>query len=377
MSEKPSGRRPNTLGIRGTDLESVVRRLEGSDGGRGHVRRRHARMPFVRESVHVRLQQPGAAPQILKLACRNLSSGGISLLHNAFVHPGSPCAIVLEHRVTGPCVIEGEVVRCTHRAGVLHEIGVRFHEPILVADYLKGVGHEDLLSFEHVDPHELEGEILLVEANATDEALFRHYLSETRLRVRWARSFEEASEQLEKQPDIIALDLHMEHDTGPMFLVRRRAAGDRTPVIAMSVETDSDGKSLLATLAHVRMLKKPLDQGVLLRSIAEFLLQDLPAETGVGSIDMIGANLPRQLLEAFRTELDAAIRELEASLQDQDTHRCRHACQRLVSSAPSLGLQSLGDMSRDTLARLGEDGMEAVTEQIHALLDTCRHHLAA
>jgi len=379
MSERSSSRRPNTLGLRASELEAVVRSLQGADSGTRpqDPRRRHTRIPYVKERIHVRLQQPGAAPQVLKMACRNLSSGGVSLLHNAFVHVGSPCAVVLHHRIDGQRVIEGTIVRCTHRAGVLHELGVQFNEPILVAEYLNGVEEDSLLSFENIDHEELEGDILLIESNATDDALVRHYLSHTRLRIRHAGTLEAAADEMERKPDVVILDLHVENDNGSMFLVRRRAEGDNTPVIALTIDTTDHARSLLAALAHVRLLTKPVDQNDLIRSLAEFLLQDLPAVTAGASVETIGANLPLELLEAFRIELDGCIEELEASLSQSDPARCRQACQRLAGSAPSLGLQNLGNLARCVLERLPEETFKNLASQITELIESCKRQRAA
>jgi hypothetical protein len=67
---------------------------------------------------------------------RSLSTGGISVLHGTFVYPGTLCTILL------PCLsgrrvpIEGRVVRCRCVRGRIHDVEIKFDEPIDLDDFL-------------------------------------------------------------------------------------------------------------------------------------------------------------------------------------------------------------------------------------------------
>src|SRR3989337_1747869 len=85
------GHRPNSpqprVQVPGPEVERV-----------GAVKREFVRWPFRLTTARLRVVNPGApTEQAFKVACRNISCSGISLLHSAYVHVGSPCTIELEH----------------------------------------------------------------------------------------------------------------------------------------------------------------------------------------------------------------------------------------------------------------------------------------
>lgn len=70
-----------------------------------------------------------SAPMIL--TTRDISNGGMGILHGSFVHPGSSCllAIVGKDRAV-VCKLKGKVIRCTHVRGSVHDIGIKFDEEV-------------------------------------------------------------------------------------------------------------------------------------------------------------------------------------------------------------------------------------------------------
>lgn len=67
---------------------------------------------------------------------RNLSAGGISVLHGGFLYAGTPCVITL--RTTGGehACVAGQIVRCRCVHGRAHELNIHFEEPIEVGNFV-------------------------------------------------------------------------------------------------------------------------------------------------------------------------------------------------------------------------------------------------
>ncbi len=370
------GNRRNTLGLREQELRALIREWDAQEDANDSLRR-HARQSFLHDRVYVKVRQSSGSELILKMACRNLSSGGISLLHNAYVHPGAECTVVLEHRMEGPRAIEGRVVRCIHRVGVVHEIGVQFTSPIVVADFLGTMSPDEVFSFETIDPQDLEGVVLVVDALQIDFSLIQHYLKETRLRLRHARSVEEADTLLRDGLDVMILDLHIEDEKGADLLDRMRADGDETPVIATTIGLTPAMKPLISSLSNVRLLRKPFDEKRLLLALAEFMLQDLGSASMRVEKERIDTSVPHQLVDAFKNELQSMVDEIEKGLGDNDVHRCRVASLRIAGSAPSVGLATIGNLARQAADRLDAKGFDEAQADLRSLLDACRLHLAA
>ncbi|HEX2838971.1 MAG TPA: hypothetical protein VHN77_12690 [Phycisphaerales bacterium] len=97
---------------------------------------------------------PGGQSPPIVLSVRDISNGGMGIMHANFVHVGSGCSFAL----VGPnrkliVKVQGEVVRCTHYRGNVHDIGIRFTEPVKLELYIpalqaseEAVVHATLLS---------------------------------------------------------------------------------------------------------------------------------------------------------------------------------------------------------------------------------------
>lgn len=123
--------RSNTLGLSRLALEEVHATLDAADSRvERDDARAYARVPVRGGAIAVCLEHPGGTTAELLMAGRNLSRGGVSLLHSGFVHAGTKCIVRLPLGVDRVVSFPGEVVRCTHRGGQLHEIGVKFARPL-------------------------------------------------------------------------------------------------------------------------------------------------------------------------------------------------------------------------------------------------------
>lgn len=123
--------RSNTLGLSRLALDHLHATLDAFDAKiERDDARAYARVPVRAGAIGVCLEHPGGTRVELQMAGRNLSRGGISLLHSGFVHAGTKCVVRLPLVASRVGTFRGEVVRCTHRGGLLHEIGIRFVRPL-------------------------------------------------------------------------------------------------------------------------------------------------------------------------------------------------------------------------------------------------------
>jgi hypothetical protein len=86
------------------------------------------RYQFRRRGVEVDVEHIGGTHARLRVWTRNISAGGISLLHGSFVHPGSRCEITLPLLDGQKQEVRGTVRWCRLLAGMVHELGVQFEQ---------------------------------------------------------------------------------------------------------------------------------------------------------------------------------------------------------------------------------------------------------
>ena len=110
------------------ELESACRTPRAAD------KRRARRYRYsVREGLRVEVEGARAA---FVVRPRNLSTGGVSVLHGSFLYPGTGCAVTLRAIDGRQVRVPGRVVRCRCVRGRVHEVGVQFDDPIRVEDFL-------------------------------------------------------------------------------------------------------------------------------------------------------------------------------------------------------------------------------------------------
>lgn len=285
-------RRPNTLGLRRKELEDVFAEIEaaaaaaggaGAIGGTapGPAKRTFVRRAFRHTTIPMQIyNRNGAASATIAVACRNLSRGGIAVLHSSYIHIGTRVFLALPH-ASGlhHVAARGEVVRCQHFRGVIHDIGIRFDDEINVRDMLGLDPFGDWFSLEQVDPAKLKGSLLVVDPSAEDVRLMRQHLRETSMGVSEAGRGGDALDALGmKRFDVIVCDHALPDMSGGEFAAALRERGDQTPMIITTAESSDEVRLRVAACPADAFLAKPVDKETLFRAVAEFVCQQAESE---------------------------------------------------------------------------------------------------
>lgn len=86
---------------------------------------------------------PEGATQRVIVSLRDISRGGLAMLHGNFIHKGTKCMFVVCDKDRKPvATASGEVVRCDHVKGAIHDVGVRFAAPLPASSLIKLSGTE-------------------------------------------------------------------------------------------------------------------------------------------------------------------------------------------------------------------------------------------
>lgn len=86
--------------------------------------------------------QQGASQRVL-VSLRDISRGGLAMLYGNYVHKGTKCMFVVCDSQRKPVVTaSGEVIRCNHVKGTVHDVGVKFDKPLPVDMLLKVTSSE-------------------------------------------------------------------------------------------------------------------------------------------------------------------------------------------------------------------------------------------
>ncbi|MFG0284351.1 MAG: response regulator [Phycisphaerales bacterium JB039] len=365
----PEGR-PNTLGLASRDLEAVLNQIDRAGRVEAPRRRAFVRWEFRRPSVRIDLLQPQGGVISVTVATRNLSAGGLSVLHSAYAHQGSEVLVHMPRLSGSTTLLRGAVRMCRHVQGVVHEIGIEFDAQIDVREFIEIDELGDRFSLEHVDGEKLVGRVLCVTASEMDQKVIRHYLRETQLTMRCAATGEEGLAQTTDRFDLIIADLDLPDMSGAEFVSRLFASGSSSPVIMLAPDSSRATRQRLRTAAAGAYLPKPIDQESLLRAIAEFCL----VKGGAGPlISALREGSPNaQLVPDFIAYLKAAVEKLRATIDANDHELCRTISLQIAGVAPTVGFGPIADAAQmSALAVSASMNVREAEASVRALIDVC------
>jgi CheY-like chemotaxis protein len=271
--QQPNGSlRPNSVNLSAPALDALLDQLDEPELRAGsNLKRGYVRWPFRRLSITVGLIHPGGNTVNIRVAGRNLSNGGISVLHSSFVHPGSECIVHMPHPAQGEVQVRGKIARCMHRAGVIHEIGISFPRPINAKEYLAPDPLSNSFALERVRGTDLQGRVLVVEPNQMERDIIRHYLRETNLKCEFANSLAQA---ITVYDGFAAVLMSSElPDADPRTAATKlRDLGHAGPILLVVPDDTARTRARVASAPVRAFLTRPFSQELIFRALGEVLL---------------------------------------------------------------------------------------------------------
>ncbi len=363
--------RPNTVGLHSDGLNELLDVVDLAGGKGKAVKRVFVRWPFRKESVDVTLLQPGGGNATkLKMACRNISCGGMSLLHNSFVHTGTRVTVKLATPNGGVIESEGKIVRCQHVRGMIHEIGVKFTQEIVVRDFVESNPFNNTFSLERVDPESLRGTIVYADDSAAERKLVTHYLRGTALRLRTVENAQEGLVLAGEGCDLVIVDMEMPGMSGVEMVKSIREAGYSTPVIMVTADATGIARLNVTELNISAFLAKPYSQDTLLRAVAEFISADSGSKQSCSTLAEDHPN--RGLVAGYVQQIAESSKKLAACMKGENADGCRTICMQIKGSAANFGFEALGKLAATACTQL--TACKSVPEsamQLRTLLAAC------
>ena len=367
---KQSNEQVNTLRLGQHELHKLLEEFDQVESAEKTPDREFVRWSFRVGSVDLTIQHSTGSKVTLPVATRNISKGGIAILHSAFVHTGSICVVTLKLPGGKSMHIGGTVRRCAHLQGRVHEIGIAFKEQISTKDLLGLDPLNEAYSLEHVEPDRLHGSVLLVTACEMDCQLLLMFLEETNLELSTASSIEDAVARAQKGTDLIITDFHLDDETGPKLLDALHEVGLDMPTVIMTSDKSESTLDAIRDAEAAGILSKPITKERLLQAIAEFLHADGDGGPLYSELDQSSPTYP--LVNKFLTDITRTALDLEKSLRDGDAQTCLKLCRSLSGNASPLGFPSISALSMACEQKLESGDTNSAKNEIRSLVVACR-----
>lgn len=271
----------NSLNVQDKSLKKLLDQLNarGMAGSEelapSHSKKREfARCEFRKEAIEMQIEHPGGSTATIRVICRNLSRGGASVLHASFVHVGCACKVILPHLRRGPMAVPGKIVRCQHRGGVVHELGIAFGRPIRVRDFVSTDPFSTAFSLENVDPMTLGGTLVHIEPNEGFRTHVAGIMSETKMKLLEFPSVE-ASLAAAKEATVILASGDLEGLPPKELVQSLRDAAVSAPILIVMTQGQRS-MTQAAGVPAAAFFTRPVARDLLFKAIAECSLSDAP-----------------------------------------------------------------------------------------------------
>ncbi len=360
----------NTLRLAQHDLQKLLEQFDHSQTKSSHPDREFVRWTYRVSAVDLILEHSTGSKISLPVATRNISRGGISVLHSAYIHTGNRCEIVLQIPGGKSQAIPAKIIRCAHITGRVHEVGIAFDEQISTKDLLGLDPLNEAYSLERIQPDHLHGSILIVTQTELDRDIIFVFLEETGLILSSADTIESAVAKASKGCDLVIADFHLGDESGADLVRALRSQGSDMPVIIM---TSDKSESVLDTIRDADasgILSKPISNERLLQALAEFLHADGDGGPLYSTLTNDDPTYP--LLNKFLTGIPKMALGLEKAMQNDDLQSSLTTCRALSGAASPLGFETLSDLAIEAEKHLDAGDLKGASPHIRALIVACR-----
>ncbi len=358
-----TGMRRNSLNLPVATLVRLLNAFDAAESKPGnHAHRESSRWPFRLESIAVTLIYQGSTSEI-SVAGRNISRGGLAVLHNTYLHPGTECRVTLQHLRKGAVVLKGKIARCVHRAGVIHEIGIKLEEPIRVRDFIDPDPFSAAFTIERPDPRALTASVLIVEPDAAEREVMKLFLKDTCVRSTVVCGIGEAGEAL-RGCDLIVASAEASAPTPAATVQALRDGGALSPIILLTRDASPETRRTIQGVRAQAFLARPILKETLFRAIAEWTVVERSAWGGTragGESGIAGA-----------THLGGCAQSLRSAITSCDPMVAKRACLQTRQLAEALACRSVAAMAEQILKAVdGGKDIEDMLGDLAGLASVC------
>lgn len=348
----PEERRIRASSVTDRDLALMLSHLDASTPPQEASRRLHRRFNYRVRSCRVKIAQPGSASaDCFLVQTRNISAGGLSFLHGAFVHTESRVTVQLITQHGAWHDVTGTVTFCRYVDRGMHEIGVKFDNEVRPYDYCAGAM---VFSF------------LLVEDDDELARLAMHHMKAMKLDVERAENGQVALDMAaETDYDCILMDIQMPIMDGLQATRSLRERGFLGSIVAMTAHSSPGDREAALEAGCDEFMAKPAG-----RETYERVIEALKREP-IESIYQNDASM-RPLLADFVKGLPAVVRKLEESFLSEGRPGFDDALKDIEGRAASYGYETIADAA-EAIGRAirEEDPAERIERLFQALMSQC------
>lgn len=360
----------NTLSVEGVTYHRLLDKLnEIGNKDKTSSSRIYRRLCYRHSKIAMFIESKGHNHRKVIIASRNLSQGGISILHSNFMYPGTKVTIDLVAIDQSITSLQGTIKRCQHCGGRVHEIGIQFEKDINLRNFLQPDPEILLHARERVDPTRMDIRLLLY-ANTTEfSTLMRQFMQPTNIIYSFANSEQEALDKC-LESDIVLCQLDQKTMQTPETIRSMRQAGFSNPIILAGQPTNTIDAHIVYACGADMVIPWPCDEQTTLCSIGEYIFNDWTSE----SLETIRTCISLETKRALCMELAKLGITLDQHIRANRKPAAYDSCLRIRMISCLLELSTLKS-TVDTLTErfANENSLEPFQSELTEIATVCKN----
>jgi CheY-like chemotaxis protein len=346
-----SGGLVRTIRMEDGKLVTLLERLDAA-GETAKAKRSSERFSYRVRGCVAHMQQPGAAGSTpYQVATRDISATGMAFLHGGYVHIGTRCLIQLITAHGTWDEIRATVVRCGFVEGNVHEVGVKFDNPIEPGDYCSSA----------VKPR-----VLLAEDDPSLAKLGTFCLRRLNAEVEVAENGQVAVDKaLNNIYDVVFMDVDMPVLDGLAATRQLREKGYSGLIVALTAGTQPEDREKCLSAGCDRFMSKPITQGLLFEVIES--LKDEPLVSKFHNDDAM-----TELVDEYVNSIPAKLRAIEDAFAHSDTKLVETLARGFKAEGASYGFDPISEIAVELeTAAMDQKPQSEIKKQLDELIKLC------
>jgi len=324
-------------------IQKILDQMDPVDDSGSTDKRLSERYKYRLMNVVLHLQQPGDGTALsFRCPTRNLSEGGISILHGGFVHIGSRCVVQLISSHGAWEHVVGTVVGCRYVQANVHEVRIRFDHRVDPALYCSDA---------------VKMRVLHVDDDPSIVRLVGTILRQLCAEVDVAQDGLEALEKVEKGSyDVILMDMEMPRMDGFKTTAELRKMGYTGTIVAATVLDNPGDEERCIQAGCDRYIAKPFKRTDLAALFDSFKREPLFSSL----IDEPGMV---EMVTAFVNELPGRLKAVSEAAGRLELTVLEQLARRLKAEAGGYGFEPISQaaeaLENSAKTRQPEDSIKA------------------
>ena len=359
------------LRLSGSELDALIEELNrAATENSGPSKREMRRWSMTGDKAVLTIADSVGAKKHLLIIPRDISTSGMGCLNGVFIHLGTKCVVSLRDRHGKTRSLVGIVARCQHLKGSVHEVGIRFKEPINPEEF-REFHNEHIFHRESVQLDKLRGHILVIEESMMDQKLYAAFFKNTSIELSFAKDAKSGVAMLSESPDLVIVNSMLSDKSGLDLIGEICDSGYAKPILLMSTDSSAATRTAALQAGASEVLIKPVTADLFHRAAAEYLM----GGSGRGPIHAVrdASVISNEMVDEFVQELHKLAHELNTLIRANAYDDVRARTNMIKGSASGYGFKGVTEVAETAMRTLDATmSIKESTMQLRELISACQ-----